>query len=182
MDWEGGYILDGFHFNLFFHNEPAIKYFIVNISVKEILNAELLLLGFHKHNACWYKDCEEIICVVGLQRSQWGKQYYINLAIWIKSIGQAEYPQVRECHIQCRLENILTEKADDLRAALDEEDAWKMDLEERRDILKLGVCNADFLFFLELNTLGKIRNFIQRGPKVNLAVAKAVRDKLNLTD
>ena len=120
-----------------------------------IIGEELELLDFKKHRADWYRQGEQVIFVVGLQKSQWGNQHYINLAIWVNALGEAQFPCVQECHIQCRLENLSPDKANALAGALDEEDGWKMDAEERRDIIKFCLGNAEFLFFRELNTFEK---------------------------
>jgi hypothetical protein len=88
-----------------------------------------------------------------------------------------KYPRVQDCHIQCRLESVTPEKADDLARALDEDDGWKMDFEQRRDILKLGVSSADFLFFRELSTFKKIKTFVSERPRFNCAIAKILTDK-----
>lgn len=144
----------------------------MNIPVKDILNEELKLLGFKKKGARWYRDNEDVISVVGLQKSQWGDQHYINLGIWVKLLGDVDFPEVKDCHIQCRLENVTIDQANDLAKALDEEDGWRMEAEERREIIKLGVGNADFLFFHELNTLEKIKKFISGNPKFNCAIVR----------
>jgi hypothetical protein len=142
--------------------------------VKEILHEELTALGFERGGEFWYKHFDEVIQVVGLQKSNWADQYYINLAVWIKQLGKNDFPKPRECHLQCRL-GVITEKATELDGALDEEDYWKMDAEQRREIIKLAVCNAEFVFFRELEALEQVKLFLRGNPDANFAVAQTLK-------
>jgi hypothetical protein len=164
--------------------EPKRCYLLIlrqldmNRPVNSLLNGELNLLGFKVRGAYWFRHRDEVTDVVGLQKSQYGVQSYINLAIWVKLLGEMKYPRVQDCHIQCRLENFVPECADDLAKALDEEDLWKMDNEQRREILKLSLCSADFLFFNELSNFNKIQFNIRNGLISKCAIAKDLTDKV----
>src|SRR5689334_1328791 len=109
-------------------------------TVTSNLNQELIALGFKRKATYWYRAINDVVDVVGLQKSRWGEQHYINLAVWIKKIEKRDFPKVRECHIQCRLDAV-SETPDNLSRALDEEDSWKMDADTRREIIKLALCN-----------------------------------------
>jgi hypothetical protein len=159
--------------------EKLTNYLNMGISVKSILNDELVSLGFKRKGVYWYKHGEEVISVVGLQKSHWGRYYYINLAIWVKLLGKMEYPPVHQCHIQCRIDDVLLERVNEIATALDEEDEWKIDVEQRRDMLKLAVCSGELYFFSQLKTFEKITNFIRSNPiSKHCGIVKSLKDKI----
>jgi hypothetical protein len=60
--------------------------------------------GFQKHKGSWYLDQPETILVANLQKSDWGDQYFVNLAIWIMRLGHMPRPKENLCHLRMRLE------------------------------------------------------------------------------
>ena len=148
---------------------------IMEIPVKEIVNDELIKLDFKKRGLNWYKHYKEVIHVVALQKSAWGNSYYINLAVWVNQLGSSEQPKSRECHLQVRLASIDGTPSE-LDAALNEEDYWKMDVERRRGIIKLALCNAEFAFFQELKSFQHVKQFVKSRPCIHLAVTKALAE------
>lgn len=128
--------------------------------VSEIVNEAAIALGFKKKGSYWYRPFSEVIHVVGLQKSQWGRQYYINLAVWVNAVEKREFPKTRECHIQCRVDAVPGCPGE-IGQALDEEDSWKMDADTRRDIFKLALNNGEFLFFRELRSFEDVKRFVE---------------------
>jgi hypothetical protein len=143
----------------------------MQIPVKSIVNDEIRSLGFSRHGATWYRDVGEVIHVVGLQKSSWGSSYYVNLAIWIKAWSWDDVPKPSQCPLQCRVEAV-PDTPDQLENALNEEDYWRMDAEQRRDIIKLALCNAEFMFFRYLKTLNDVKKFVAETTWPQLAVDK----------
>ena len=143
-------------------------------SVARILSHELSALGFLKKANLWYKRKHDVIQVIGLQKSNWGNQYYVNVAVWVDKIERKEFPKCQECHIQCRLDS-LPDNPDCLLQALDEEDSWKMDTATRRDILKLALCNAEFIFFRELDSFENVKRYIISGRASKFAVTQSLK-------
>lgn len=150
--------------NLLIMSEPVVSL------IDDILGG----LGFKRKGDFWYKYLDEVVQIVGLQKSSWGKQHYVNLGIWVNEIERKESPKISECHLQCRIDTI-SEDADDVCRALDEEDFWKMDLDSRRDALKLALCNAEFVFFRELNSLDAVKRYVKERRNPHCAVANSLR-------
>jgi|SRR5579862_80304 len=148
----------------------------MDIPVKEIVSDEMRLLGFQKKNLSWYKSYEEVIHVVELRKSRWGQFYQIVLAVWVRELGSKERPKCQECHLQAFLDCVHG-NPDKIDAALNEEDYWKMDAEQRRDIIKLALCNAEFAFFKQLTSFDKVKRFIKNRPIKNLAVVKSLSER-----
>ena len=138
--------------------------------VKEIVNEVLTEGGFSKQRPNnWYKPFPEVVHVVGIQKSDWGDSYHVNLAVWVKTLGGSAAPKFNQCHMIRRLEALALHPSD-LAAALNEEDYWKMDEAERRRILKLELGNAMFSFFQIVGTIEGIRKYIV-GPNADKQVA-----------
>ena len=62
--------------------------------------------GFKKRGSTWWRQLDKFIQVVNIQGSQWSKKFYINLGVYIRELGDKEYPAETDCHIRNRLESI----------------------------------------------------------------------------
>jgi hypothetical protein len=71
----------------------------------EVLKPHLKIAGFKKLRANWFKEVKDTILVFNAQGSQWGPEYYINLGIYIKVLGEELKPLVYRCQIQYRIEH-----------------------------------------------------------------------------
>jgi hypothetical protein len=99
----------------------------------------------------------------------------VNLAVWVKEFGANERPKSREYHLQVRIGRVPG-CPDEIDAALNEEDYWKMDAQQRREIIKLAFCNAEFEFFRELTSFEKVKQFVKTRVGMNLAVNKSLAE------
>ncbi|MCA1057555.1 DUF4304 domain-containing protein [Rossellomorea aquimaris] len=64
--------------------------------------------GFKKRQTTWRKTTVDLIYVLNIQGSQWNEEdYYINVAIYIKALGEEVNPPEYRCHIRNRIENEL---------------------------------------------------------------------------
>ena len=143
----------------------------MQIAVKELVDAELKKLGFTRKHDAWYRDLGEVLHLVGLQKSQWGSGYYVNLAVSIKSLSPNGTRGTSDCPLQCRID-ALPDTPKELQDALSEEDYWRMDAAQRSEIINLALCNAEFLFFSELRTLPAVIHFVKMPPWPQLAVRR----------
>lgn len=72
------------------------------------LDSSLRGAGFTKKANCWYRNNPDVLEVMHLQRSQFGPQYYINYALWLKALGEPEpLPKEHQCHIRMREDDII---------------------------------------------------------------------------
>ena len=72
-----------------------------------------------KKSHTWYRRSAEVIAVLNLQKSQYGPQYYVNQAFWLRQLGDEPYPKEHECHVRSRLEDIVPEAEGDIQRLLD---------------------------------------------------------------
>jgi len=80
--------------------------------------------GGSKNSGSWYWRGPESIFVLNLQKSQYGPQYYVNVAVWLLAAGPAANPKPSHCHIQTRLGQLVpgvsVERLLNLDASIDE--------------------------------------------------------------
>ena len=90
---------------------------------ENIINAfdqNLRQAGFIKKGDSWYFSGTETTLVANLQKSNYGNQYYVNLAVYVKQFGEEQFPKEHKCHIRMRLDALVTDgtertfNADDL--------------------------------------------------------------------
>ena len=61
--------------------------------------------GFKKMRTNWRKTTDDLIFVLNIQGSQWDKEdYYINVGVYIKSLGTEQNPTEYSCHIRSRID------------------------------------------------------------------------------
>jgi len=75
--------------------------------------------GLHKKSGAWYGHGEEVIAVLDLQKSQYGAQYYLNQAFWLRELGDERYPKEWKCHVRERVGSLLPAHAALLERLLD---------------------------------------------------------------
>ena len=69
--------------------------------------------GAEKKSGSWYLRTDEVIAVSNLQKSQYGSSYYFNQGFWLCELGDERYPPAHRCHVQERLEYLLSAEAKD---------------------------------------------------------------------
>lgn len=72
--------------------------------------------------------------MVNLQKSQYARQYYINLGTCLKQLGGPERPKEYECHVRIRLTSLMPDETA-LKQALDLEDETVPDEVREREVL-----------------------------------------------
>lgn len=75
--------------------------------------------GFSKHSGAWYLRQAETVAVIELQKSQYGPQYYLNVALWLLPLGDSQFPREEKCHVRTRLTRLFPELEGRLKQILD---------------------------------------------------------------
>jgi hypothetical protein len=70
---------------------------------------KLKAIGFLKKARTWRRTAGDCIQVINVQKSPYGEQIYLNLAVYVRSLGSESSPAQHRCHIQARLEQIVPE-------------------------------------------------------------------------
>lgn len=116
--------------------------------------------GFKVRTNTWHKQCQDTILVVNLQKSQWGPQYYINLAVWVKQLGDVSTPKEYQCHIRQRATDLPDKRAKTLERALDLEDE-SMSMEQREACIDELMRESAIPFLESLSTVEGIRSALE---------------------
>lgn len=74
--------------------------------LESILKPALKAYGFRKKAGTWWRHQDDFIQVVNIQGSQWSKRFYLNLGVYIKALGDKEWPAEYDCHVRVRLSSI----------------------------------------------------------------------------
>ncbi len=133
----------------------------------ESINKSLLGLGYKRKADTWYLYKSDFICVLNLQKSAWGNQYYINLCIYIKSNSGLEFPKEYQCHIRWRLTEETT-NISGFNKSLDFEDDLT-NIEGKLTMINKAISDIAIPIFSSLNTKEDLIKFIESKPK-SLAV------------
>jgi len=87
--------------------------------LKKTLDGVAAYVGFSKHSGAWYLRQAETVAVMELQKSQYGPQYYVNVALWLLPLGDSQFPREENCHIRTRLGRLFPEEETRLKQLLD---------------------------------------------------------------
>jgi hypothetical protein len=141
--------------------------------IKTAMAHELRETGFKARSTNWYKHGPDALLVVNLQKSLYGPQYYINLAAWVKRLGESEAPKEYQCHLRVRATSLPTDKAEALGRALNLADESMSP--EQREAFIAGFMREEAIPFLEsLGTWESIRAAVDAGKLKKGSVHKEV--------
>ena len=124
-------------------------------------------LGFTKTGRVWRRHHAESIDVIGLQKSSYGENVYINLGILFSALERLNNPSPADCHVQVRLNRVHPDpemvdrvlSGGDFRAST-----------ENAAILKWGFIEAEKTFFERFRTLSSASQFVSKHPASEFSI------------
>lgn len=134
--------------------------------------------GFARKSTTWYSEREDTVLVVHLQKSDWSKQYYINLGVWVKDLGWPIKlpPPVHKCQARQRLCSMTDEK---LKAVLDLEDEATQEA-QRAVALESAMRELGLPFLERCSSLAGLKREIESGELRHALVFKTLKDLLGI--
>jgi len=131
--------------------------------------------GFKKKKGdTWYLAKDETILVLNLQKSNYGKQYYVNLAVWLISLGDAEAPSEHQCHVRLRWGALIPEEQKRIERLLNLED---LSISDEARIIAIGELLQKYVlpFFSKVGSLAGLQSLYRTNslPKSCLVDRKA---------
>jgi meiotically up-regulated gene 157 (Mug157) protein len=72
-----------------------------------------------KQSGTWYRNTNDVIQAMNLQKSQYGPSYYVNVGWWLRSLGDVKFPKDHQWHIGIRLESLAANRAEEIKALMD---------------------------------------------------------------
>jgi hypothetical protein len=150
-------------------------------ALQELITSVLADAGFRKRRSTWFRTRDDTIQVVDLQKSQWGGQYYLNVGVYVRSLGRATVPKEHECHLRTRLTSLDAQHREKIDAALDLE---RVDLpgDERRDILATALREVALPFLDQHSTVPQLRQSYRAGLFEPFFITAPARDVLGRED
>lgn len=149
-------------------------------NIHEFLAEAAIPNGFIKINGSWYYTGIEAILIISPQKSQYGNQYYINLGVYFRSLGEKNTPKVSECHINGRVDAILQGyDAKNFEAALDFENS-AVDYLQRKGVIVQTLRDVAIPFLVRCMTPDGVRAAKANGELRQLGVMKLVSDSFQL--
>lgn len=80
--------------------------------------------GFKKKNLTWIKYNDDVGIIVNIQGSQYDiDSFYVNLGVYIKSLGSKEFPNISDCHLQERV-NVQIKNIAFFMSVIDKWEEW----------------------------------------------------------
>lgn len=144
--------------------------------LETVIDGVLKPRGFLKRRSAWYRHHAEVISVLDLQKSRFGGQYYVNLAVALHGLNPGEYPPEERCHIRVRLEEIANRE--DVLQTFDLENRSLKSAERTQQICMLIETGADWLE--KLTTVESVADQIRSDESLQNRSTLQLRRFLNL--
>jgi len=131
----------------------------------------LKALGFTKKSNNWWRQSQETVQVLKIDKSPFGERLYVNLGIYLKALGTELTPPERRCHVQVRLEQIAEPgRWNEIAAAA-------TDAEPTPALIE-AVMQDGCAWLSRLSTLAGVRDFIESDASTKALVFASVRQLL----
>jgi hypothetical protein len=125
----------------------------------------------------FYRERPETICVLNLQKSSWGPQFYLNAAVWFTRLGPERRPKEYNCHIIWRVDSLMTDqqsKAFEQALNLDH----SIPNDQRSSLIKEGVDTYGFGLLARCESEEAALQIAgERGPNVRVALKARRQEK-----
>lgn len=144
------------------------------------LDKELRAAGFKKTGSTWYSSNILGVLLFNLQRSQWGNQYYINLASAPVEIPIEGLPKPKhyKCPVNTRLSALYSHLEQKLKNVFDLEDVSINDTDRTASIREI-VNDYAVPFLRKMDGLSNIRRSIDDGMYPQGLITGKLRDALD---
>lgn len=77
--------------------------------LKKTITGSLVPSGWKSKGTNWYRRTADVVQVINLQQSSFGPQFYLNIGIYLLSLGKSEFPKENHCHVRARASRFAPE-------------------------------------------------------------------------
>lgn len=88
-------------------------------TLKKAIAQPLERAGFIKRGQSWHFAGKDAQVVFNVEKSDWSEEYHLNVGIWLRALGQADFPEYSLCHLYYRAESLLPEQEQLILTATD---------------------------------------------------------------
>jgi len=139
-------------------------------TIKKAFSTSMKKAGFGKKSDGWYLSMDDTILVVNLQKSNFGEQYYINLAVWLNELGQITFPKEYQCHIRTRATLLEPERQKYWEDKVFNLENTEITEEERLELVQSFLENTAIPFLLSCGEVAELKRLHQEGQLKGAAV------------
>ena len=143
--------------------------------ISDTLSRLLVDRGFSRAGSTFYKDLDELTAVVNLQRSQFGPQYYVNLAWYDPKLLGTIRPKEHHCHVRLRIAHLGGVNEDEAKRALDLHSA--IDVGAREATIR-ALLDCACVFLERGGSIDGLRTMYSRGELRAAAILRDMRPRL----
>lgn len=79
---------------------------------KKGIGSVLKSAGFVSKSGSWFLRGGDSTVVLNLQKSDFDEKFYVNVGVWLRSLGADDFPAENKCHIQARLTSLFPDYAE----------------------------------------------------------------------
>ncbi|PAQ11749.1 DUF4304 domain-containing protein [Mesorhizobium temperatum] len=125
----------------------------------------------------YYREWPETVCLLNVQKSAWGPQFYLNAAVWLTRLGAERRPKEYNCHIRWRVNSRMEgEQSKAFTDALDLDHPMPDD--HRSSLIKDGVDEYGFGLLARCETeQAALQVADECGPTVMVALKARMQGK-----
>jgi len=147
-------------------------------TLRTLVHDSLAGRGFERRHANWYRQTKDTIQVINIQKSDFGGQHFINLAICLLPLWSfQDYPREEQCHIRTRLD-ALYENKEGVRECFDLENQT-ISLGDRKTCIHEAMTVAN-QWFDALSTCELVKHRLELNPKLRNRATLDVRRFLGI--
>jgi hypothetical protein len=147
----------------------------MNKSVLEsAIDRQLAARGWRRRGSSWYAETTESISAINLQKSQWGGQFYLNIGLYYRALGDERFPEEHKLHLRGRLSSITEASRLDLDTVLDLEQP--LPDEERTRSLEAAVLEVAVPYLEARSHLSEVARLSKAESLGPLVVSRGLRE------
>lgn len=90
--------------------------------VSSALSAVQRRHGLRRKGSTLYVDLPDVIGMIKLRRSTWGGRSFVDIALWLRALGESDEPNEMDAHIRSNMEFLFPGEEEHLASLLRDED------------------------------------------------------------
>ena len=145
--------------------------------LEDWMSGVLMPKGFEKQRRNWYRNSDQAVVMLNLDKSPDGGRFYINLAASPCELLTSNRPPEHHCHLRTRLESLVPDRFT-LERALDLDDS-EVEVVDRKQTIVESIATYGIPFLDRVGSIAGMESVIQNHPAANrFAVRIQLRDFL----
>jgi hypothetical protein len=136
---------------------------LMNVKILEDwISGVLMSEGFEKQRRNWYRNTDQAVVMLNLDKSPDGGRFYINLAASPRELLTSDHPPEHHCHLRTRLESLVPDRFT-LERALDLDDS-NLDVVDREKTIVESIATYGIPFLDGVGSIAGMESVIQNHP------------------